>query len=536
MFKKIINILYIILLWLLILSFLTIDLNNIFNFNQFFWYAIFAYLFFVIISYISWLNKNNKELKEFNIFIITFWILSIFWLFIWNIFINSINPGENELIRVTWKLAFLFLSLALIITPLSTMFWLEHKNKFIFIRKVLGIITFLFFIVHFFHYLEEETYSYFWDLSLLAYILKNLAVRYDAIIWIFAWIIMIILWVTSNKLSQKILWKAWKWLHYLVYPMFLISMLHIAFAWRFDSYYAWLFIVVVSMRFFVYLKDIDKLNTNNWKTTKYICVVCWYIYDENKWDPDWWLPAWTKYEDIPDDWICPICWVSKKDFIPYYDNEENLNAEIIKINYLTKDVIELIIKSEKVLKYDYGQFMKLIFSDFDWEFTRQYSIAKNKENEYTFIIKLNSKWRAGKLIPSIKIWDKIKIWWVFWEFKINKTNNKKIFIATWTWLAPIYSMLNSLSDNIEKELYFWVATEKDLFYIEELNKIKKLKINYYLSKEENNKYNKWRINIKNIEFNKENEFYICWNPIMTEEIKNDLKTKGYENIYFEKFI
>jgi len=48
---------------------------------------------------------------------------------------------------------------------------------------------------------------------------------------------------------------------------------------------------------------------------KYICRVCGFIYDEALGDPDSGLAAGTRFEDIPDDWTCPLCGVSKADMI-----------------------------------------------------------------------------------------------------------------------------------------------------------------------------------------------------------------------------
>lgn len=47
---------------------------------------------------------------------------------------------------------------------------------------------------------------------------------------------------------------------------------------------------------------------------RYICIVCGYIYDEAEGDPDGDLPPGTRFEDIPDDWYCPVCGVTKADF------------------------------------------------------------------------------------------------------------------------------------------------------------------------------------------------------------------------------
>ncbi len=48
---------------------------------------------------------------------------------------------------------------------------------------------------------------------------------------------------------------------------------------------------------------------------KYQCEPCGYIYDEAIGDPDSGIKAGTKFEDIPADWVCPICGVSKTDFV-----------------------------------------------------------------------------------------------------------------------------------------------------------------------------------------------------------------------------
>jgi rubredoxin-NAD+ reductase len=50
---------------------------------------------------------------------------------------------------------------------------------------------------------------------------------------------------------------------------------------------------------------------------QYICNACGWIYDEAKGDPDSGLAPGTRYSDIPDDWECPLCSVTKADFSPY---------------------------------------------------------------------------------------------------------------------------------------------------------------------------------------------------------------------------
>lgn len=44
---------------------------------------------------------------------------------------------------------------------------------------------------------------------------------------------------------------------------------------------------------------------------KYECTVCGYIYDPQEGDADGEIPAGTKFADLPEDWVCPICGVDK---------------------------------------------------------------------------------------------------------------------------------------------------------------------------------------------------------------------------------
>ena len=47
---------------------------------------------------------------------------------------------------------------------------------------------------------------------------------------------------------------------------------------------------------------------------KWTCIVCGYVYDEAVGDPDSGIAPGTKFVDLPDDWVCPVCGVSKDQF------------------------------------------------------------------------------------------------------------------------------------------------------------------------------------------------------------------------------
>ena len=50
------------------------------------------------------------------------------------------------------------------------------------------------------------------------------------------------------------------------------------------------------------------------KMSKYQCTICGYIYDPEKGDPESGINPGTAFEDLPDDWVCPICGAGKDEF------------------------------------------------------------------------------------------------------------------------------------------------------------------------------------------------------------------------------
>jgi rubredoxin len=47
---------------------------------------------------------------------------------------------------------------------------------------------------------------------------------------------------------------------------------------------------------------------------RYVCSVCGYVYDPAEGDPDSGIEPGTKFEDLPDDWSCPVCGAEKDQF------------------------------------------------------------------------------------------------------------------------------------------------------------------------------------------------------------------------------
>jgi len=61
-------------------------------------------------------------------------------------------------------------------------------------------------------------------------------------------------------------------------------------------------------------KTVEKEERNIMK--KYQCSVCGYVYDPAAGDPDSGIAPGTAFEDLPEDWTCPVCGVAKDQFEP----------------------------------------------------------------------------------------------------------------------------------------------------------------------------------------------------------------------------
>ena len=61
---------------------------------------------------------------------------------------------------------------------------------------------------------------------------------------------------------------------------------------------------------------------------KYECEVCAYVYDPELGDPDGGIAPGTAWEDLPEDWVCPLCAVGKEQFREVeYSCEKRIQAK-----------------------------------------------------------------------------------------------------------------------------------------------------------------------------------------------------------------
>ena len=62
---------------------------------------------------------------------------------------------------------------------------------------------------------------------------------------------------------------------------------------------------------------IGKWGFDEWRPTRYICSMCDYIYDEKRGEPHHGIKPGTKFEDLPEDYVCPVCATDPKIVLRY---------------------------------------------------------------------------------------------------------------------------------------------------------------------------------------------------------------------------
>ena len=63
--------------------------------------------------------------------------------------------------------------------------------------------------------------------------------------------------------------------------------------------------------------------------TQYTCLVCGYVYDPAHGDPDQGIKPGTSFDDLPEDWECPVCGTSVMDFEEIAKNSPIVEEEVV---------------------------------------------------------------------------------------------------------------------------------------------------------------------------------------------------------------
>lgn len=217
---------------------------------------------------------------------------------------------------------------------------------------------------------------------------------------------------------------------------------------------------------------------------------------------------------------------------------EGMMAKIINRKMLTYNILELTLEVHQELKIIPGQWALLTLKDNEWYFNRPYSIVDFDVDEGStmiiLVVKLiNGRWTS--LLQQTHIGDSINIKGIYGTFILQNNDLPKIFIGTWTWLAPLMAMAKRCES--QKQLFFSVPYTKDVFYEEKMNDIPNLTCEIHTTREEHPvwEYHRGRIDWETVQFPSPCEIYVCGWPNIVEDIIQNLQKLGHKNIFSEKF-
>ncbi|MEK9166995.1 MAG: FAD-dependent oxidoreductase [Patescibacteria group bacterium] len=227
-------------------------------------------------------------------------------------------------------------------------------------------------------------------------------------------------------------------------------------------------------------------------------------------------------------------------------------APVKNISKLTENVYEYDFDySKDPLDFLPGQFFMIDVLDGNLvKAQRAYSIASSPENKdfFTICIKLIPGGRASSYFAGLKIGDECSFIGSYGRFVLQDSEKDIVMVATGTGIAPFMSMLNVLwSKGFSKPvtLYFGVATETDLFYLDILKKWEEEHDNFTflitLSEESSGwKGLKGRVtpHLEEALIDAGNTaIYLCGNGNMIKDVRDLMLERGIpkEDIHFEQF-
>lgn len=207
----------------------------------------------------------------------------------------------------------------------------------------------------------------------------------------------------------------------------------------------------------------------------------------------------------------------------------------------------------KEIIFKAGQYMMLKIDDQN----RLYSILSSEKikDSFELMIRIIPDGLASGFFQNLKVGEKVNFQGPGGVFALQENQKDKVFLATYTGLAPFWSMITSYYEKnpvsqINFSLYWGLKNYEETCFLEELKQMMEknssFKFFICLSREENlnkipaenQKYFKiGRVNSALGQFNNQSDYYLCGSRQVVDGLNQFLLEKGIlkENIYFEKF-
>lgn len=221
---------------------------------------------------------------------------------------------------------------------------------------------------------------------------------------------------------------------------------------------------------------------------------------------------------------------------------------LIKKNFISENIVELVYKFNEKLNFIPGQHIKLKVGIAEW---RAYSVAKIENDELFLVIDIRPGGHGANYAKNVKIGTTSLFRLPLTDMVFTPTDRSIMFIATGTGIIPFLHIIDEMKKNNFNNniiMLFGCMTEKDNWienYILPYIKDMKLKLYTYIdspiNKENiNDNVIKGRVtDFINEKFIKEKiykahefDFYVCGHPNMTDATVKLLRSIGADNIYY----
>lgn len=238
----------------------------------------------------------------------------------------------------------------------------------------------------------------------------------------------------------------------------------------------------------------------------------------------------------------------------------NIRAEFLSKKQLSPDIFEFtfLCKEPKEIDFLPGQYLIIIFKINGDLIRRFYSIssALQEKNKIEFIIKILNNGAGSKYLLNLQKGEEVQMQGPAGLFVLTDNAKNKVFIATGTGIAPIFSIIKTYVKDLKTKanLIWGLRKNEDIYYYDMLRdmatKYENFSFEIFISREEPQENEKdnilhGRVNIGidkllgNPDINKANlEFYISGDKNIVDSIRSYLISNEIlpENIKLEKFI
>jgi ferredoxin-NADP reductase len=219
-----------------------------------------------------------------------------------------------------------------------------------------------------------------------------------------------------------------------------------------------------------------------------------------------------------------------------------VQAEIIGKKMIQPDVVELLVKPEKIRNYTPGSFAQLSLETATaserWPESRTFSIASYSKEYIRFIIKEQGEY-TKRIVKDSKIGQLITIKYPFGEmFNRKNADSRHIFIAGGLGITPFLSMIDYFKENgLNNYFLFYSVKFKHQFI--DLDQLKNKTKNLYLfTTKEDSEYISRRINIDDIQklrLCSTDHFYICGSKDFIMYFRDSIVKLGFTNIHMDEW-